>query len=301
MKKKEISAFKNLFLFKAGQVILTIAVTGLVFSSCHNSSKDSTSSNADSSAVTKPTAVDVISQINDLDSLNYIFTARPDQVKNQYMDKTISVTGSIDKGVFKFYKPSDNGNGRQMVSYYGIETDLKQSDFSNIVPNQPVTFFYNKNAKKFIEEITTPDSEFKLLTSIYSAFSNSSEKRDIIKGLGSNDAETNASLKKDALESLATLKTTFPTTYKSLMDGDFVVGDHYVTGAPVMDFIVIDQVMIQGKVLDMYQNSLNKIMFKLMGAKVVKTKRLIDLDKLPVFIPKVSGSTDNTTSDTPAN
>lgn len=301
MKKKKLSVVKTHSLLRKGQVILTIVLTGLLFTSCHNSTNTSASGDTDSLVVTKPATVDVIPQINDLDSLNYIFTSRPDEVKKQYMDKTITVTGSVNNGVFKFYKKSENGNGRQMVSYYGIETDLKPSDFSSIVPNQPVTFFYNKSTKKFIEEITTPDSEFKLLTSIYSAFSNASERRDIIKGLGSNDAETNASLKRDALQSMATLKSTFLNTYTSLMQGDLVVGDHYVTGAPIMDFIVIDQVTIQGKVLDMYQNSLNKIMFKLMGAKVVKTKSLVDLDKLPVFIPKFSGSTDNTASDAPVN
>jgi|GEM_PF-3029275 len=301
MKRKELSVF-NLSLLRTGQVILTLAVTGLVFSSCHSSTKDSISGSTDSSAITKPAIVDVIPQINNLDSLNYIFSSRQEQVKSQYMDKPIIVPGSINNdGVFKFYTKSESDNSRQMESNYGIETDLKPSDFANIVPNQPIIFFYNKSTKNFIKEITTPDSEFKLLTSIYSAFASSSPNRDINKGLGSNDAETNAALKKDALESMATLKTTFPNTYASLMKGDFVVGNYYTTGAPVMDFVVIDQVTIQGKVLDMYQNSLNKIMFKLMGAKVVKTKRLVDVDKLPVFIPKFSGSTDNTASGVSSN
>lgn len=220
--------------------------------------------------------------INNLDSINYIFTSNPQDIRKSYLNKEVVFTGSIRKGEFQFYK--DSKNGFKTSTGYGIETDLKDSALSNLIGIQDATFFYDKSKKKMIEK--SPDENYlstlTLLTEIYDGFAKSTQGRSISKGLDISDV----TLKSDALNYYNGLKEQHPDVAASLMKGDIAAFNYYYPEMNLLDFIVVDNVTIQGKVIDIKKNRAGGIWFKLAGTKIINTKRLIDLDKGESFIPK---------------
>lgn len=252
-----------------------------IAASCNNSNSRSATATADSSsqsASKSPNTGTIV--ISNLDSLNYIYTSKQDEINKAFLGRDIELTGTIKNGKFVFY--SDGKDGRKTGSSYGAETDLKPVELSNVIAAQPSIFFYDKVQKRVLDNTAIPNeySPSELLNNIYSVFAPSSDNKDIDKGMGNSEPDLN-----EAKENYAKLKAKYPDVAKSLLAGEIVVVNFYTSGQPIADFVVIDEITIQGKLIDMQLNQLNKLWFKLAGTKIVKTSRTLNLDKIPAFVP----------------
>lgn len=255
-------------------------ISTMLMLSCSNAPTNAPTNNTDSiSNISSPSNTGVIS-INNLDSLNYIYTSQSHEINSALLNHEVTLTGTIKNGSFAFY--SDAKDNRKTGSPYGVETDLKTSDISNIIGTQPAIFFYDKSKKEILNNGTIPNdySASELLNNIYNVFAPSSENRDIDKGMGNDEPDMN-----EARRNYAKLKEKYPDVAKSLMSGEIAAVNFHSSGQPIADFIVIDEVTVQGKLIDLQLNQLNKMWFKLAGAKIVSTKRTLNLDNVPAFVP----------------
>ncbi len=273
---------------------ITLICIPVFLVACNHSSKDSSASSSDSSKSLETSVSQVANNdmvptltVKSLDSLNYIFTSQPDVIKSKYLNKIVRFTGSITKD--NFILSTKALNGRSIQSEHGVTTDLNTASFVNIIQNQPNVVIYDKLLKKCFdinEEIRTNGyTPYEVLLSIYSTSAASSMTRDSYKSQGSSEAETNQLLQKDGIEAYNNLKSFFPALYKDLTNGNIVIVNDYTGEAKIMDFVTVDEVTIEGKVLDIGENGLDKLGIKLMNTKIVRTKRILDLDKMTPFVP----------------
>lgn len=260
---------------------------------CNHSSEDSSASSSDSSKSVETTVSQTANNdsvltltVKSLDSLEYIFTSQPDIIKNQYLNKIVRITGSVTNN--EFILSSKALNGRSIQSRHSAQTDLNTDNFANIIQDQPNVVIYDKALKKCfdpMEDITNSWRPYDLLLSIYEVSATSSIARDSYKSQGSSETETNELLQRAGVEANNNLKSFFPALYKDLINGNIVVVNNYTGDAKIMDFVMVDEVTIEGKVLDIDENGSNKLGVKLLNTKIVKTKRIIDLDKMAPFVP----------------
>lgn len=272
---------------------LTLICIPVFLVACNHSSKDSSASSSDTSqsletSVGQAANNDGVSTltVKSLDSLEYIFTSQPDVVKSQYLNKIVRITGSITED--RFILSTKALNGRSIQAEHSAETDLNTTSFANIIQNQPNVVIYDKSLKKCfdpMEDITNSWRPYDLLLSIYDVSATSSRNRDSYRSQESSEAETNQLLLKNGIEAYDNLKSFFPALFKDLTNGNIVVVNRYTGDAKIMDFVNVDEVTIEGTVLDIGENGLDKLAIKLMNTKIVRTKRVLDLDKMAPFVP----------------